>query len=44
MHFSNIPGDGYRTLTVDETVDLDWEQTEQDGYAFRAILAKQLNA
>jgi len=43
-HFSNIDGPGYRTLTVGETVDLDWEQTEQDGYAFRAILVKQRGA
>ncbi|ANQ74414.1 hypothetical protein AOT96_29060 [Rhodococcus sp. 008] len=43
-HFSNIDGPGYRALTVDETVDLGWEQTEQAGYAFRAILVKQHGA
>lgn len=42
-HFSNIDGTGFHDLTVRETVNLDWEQKEQDGYAFRAILVKHLD-
>ncbi|EME17512.1 hypothetical protein G419_19164 [Rhodococcus triatomae BKS 15-14] len=41
-HYSNIDGTGFRALTVGATVDLDWEQREQDGYAFRATRVQQL--
>lgn len=37
VHFSNIDADGYRSLTGVETVLLDYERVEQDGYQYRAI-------
>ena len=37
VHFSNIDADGYLSLTGVETVLLDYERVEQDGYQYRAI-------
>lgn len=40
--YSNIVGDGFRTLAVGATVTLDWEQvTDQDGYRYRATRVEQ---
>jgi CspA family cold shock protein len=36
-HFSAIVARGYRRLRAGQQVLLDWEQADQDGYAFRAI-------
>lgn len=37
-HFSHIEGDGYRTLSAGEQVQVEWESYPrgQDGYFFRA--------
>ncbi|GAA1907645.1 cold-shock protein [Williamsia serinedens] len=35
-HFSEIRGDGYRSLVRDQRVEFDWEPAHQDGYSFRA--------
>ncbi|MGN5240199.1 cold-shock protein [Rhodococcus sp. SJ-3] len=41
-HFSNIVGDGFRSVQVGATVMLDWEQvTDQDGYRYRATRVEQ---
>ncbi|WP_225928201.1 hypothetical protein [Rhodococcus opacus] len=40
--YSDIVGEGFRTLVVGDTVTLDWEQvTDQDGYQYRATRVKQ---
>ncbi|RYF42146.1 MAG: cold shock domain-containing protein [Comamonadaceae bacterium] len=40
--YSDIVGEGFRTLVVGATVTLDWEQvTEQDGYRYRATRVEQ---
>ena len=36
-HFSVISVSGYRTLHTGQTVALDWEAGEQDGYSYRAL-------
>lgn len=36
-HFSHVEGDGFRTLSAGQVVDLDWESPGQDGYGFRAV-------
>lgn len=41
-HYSNIIGEGFRTVPVGATVMLDWEQvTDQDGYQYRATRLEQ---
>lgn len=35
-HFSEIRGDGYRSLVRDQRVEFGWEPARQDGYSFRA--------
>ena len=35
-HFSNLVGEGYRTLSAGEPVRFEWEQPGQDGCPFRA--------
>ncbi|MDV7245905.1 MULTISPECIES: hypothetical protein [Rhodococcus] len=40
--YSDIVGEGFRTLAVGATVTLDWEQvTDQDGYRYRATRVEQ---
>ncbi|WP_230990147.1 cold-shock protein [Rhodococcus oxybenzonivorans] len=40
--YSEIVGEGFRTLIVGATVTLDWEQvTDQDGYRYRATRVEQ---
>ena len=36
-HFSSVGMPGYRRLSAGQVVTLDFEDAEQDGYAFRAI-------
>lgn len=36
-HFSAIEMTGFRSLNVGESVQLEWEQAEQDGYDFLAV-------
>ncbi len=36
-HFSSVAMPGYRSLHAGQMVTLDFEDAEQDGYAFRAI-------
>ncbi|MBE7161350.1 MAG: cold shock domain-containing protein [Williamsia herbipolensis] len=36
VHFSEIRGDGHRSLVRDQRVEFDWEPAHQDGYSFRA--------
>lgn len=41
-HYSTIVGEGFRTVEVGTTVELDWEQvTDQDGYQYRATRIEQ---
>jgi CspA family cold shock protein len=37
VHYSDIDADGFRSLSEVETVLLEYEQAEQDGYHFRAV-------
>jgi cold shock protein len=37
VHFSAIESAGYRTLDGVPVVGLEWEQAQQDGYAYRAV-------
>ncbi|SNU00979.1 'Cold-shock' DNA-binding domain-containing protein [Ruaniaceae bacterium KH17] len=37
VHFANVPGPGFRELTVGEFLDLEIEEFEQDGCPYRAV-------
>ncbi|WP_299572929.1 cold shock domain-containing protein [uncultured Williamsia sp.] len=36
VHFSEVRGDGYRSLIDGQRVEFDWEAAHQDGFSFRA--------
>lgn len=36
-HFSVIAAQDYQTLEPGQSVELEWEQAEQDGYTYRAV-------
>ena len=36
-HFSQLELPGYRSLEAGEIVEFEWEQVEQDGFAYRAV-------
>jgi CspA family cold shock protein len=42
VHFSHIVASGYRSLQVGEDVLLEWEEVDQDGYAFRALRVRRV--
>ena len=37
VHWSVLQMDGYRQLRAGETVSVEWEAGEQDGYRYRAV-------
>ena len=41
-HFSDIIGDGYKTLVVGEPVDFRYEERDQDGYSYAATAVRRL--
>jgi cold shock protein len=36
-HFSAVEVSGFRTLQAGQSVEVDWEPADQDGYAWRAL-------
>ena len=40
-HFSQLELPGYGSLEPGETVEFEWEQGEQDGFAYRAVRVHQ---
>lgn len=37
VHASRITGNGYRSLTPGQVVQVEWERARQDGYDYRAV-------
>jgi CspA family cold shock protein len=36
-HFSHVAMRGYRTLEIGQLVELEWQESGQDGYRYRAV-------
>ncbi|WP_375432547.1 cold shock domain-containing protein [uncultured Friedmanniella sp.] len=41
VHFSMIEGDGYRSLTVGEVVDFEFEEVKQNSFDYRATIVRR---